>query len=76
MITKSMVSQPSTSVAPVVSKKSKNPFATGENNVFLTSTSFGSSPSYGKNMPVSGGYFAGYHNDKPNIVGRRLFIEV
>ena len=29
---------------------------------------------YGKNMPVPGGYFAGYHEGKPNIVGRKLFI--
>jgi hypothetical protein len=40
------------------------------------STSFGSSASYGKNQPVAGGYFAGYYNGKPNIVGRKLFIEV
>ncbi|MDR1168733.1 MAG: hypothetical protein LBK53_07600 [Heliobacteriaceae bacterium] len=32
--------------------------------------------SYAKNKPVRGGYFAGYHNGKQNIVGRRLFIEV
>ena len=31
---------------------------------------------YGKNAPVKGGYFAGYYNGKPNIVGQRLFIEV
>ena len=31
---------------------------------------------YGKNKPVAGGYFAGYYNGKPNIVGRKLFIEV
>lgn len=29
---------------------------------------------YGKNMPVPGGYFAGYHNGKPNIVGKKLFV--
>ena len=33
------------------------------------------SSSYGINKPVRGGYFAGYYNGKPNIVGRRLFIE-
>lgn len=32
--------------------------------------------SYGKNNPVNGGYFAGYHNGKQNIVGRKLFINV
>lgn len=31
---------------------------------------------YAKNRPVQGGYFAGYYNGKPNIVGRRLFVEV
>jgi len=31
--------------------------------------------SYAVNRPVKGGYFAGYYNGKPNIVGRRLFIE-
>ena len=30
---------------------------------------------YGQNRPVVGGYFAGYYNNQPNIVGRRLFIE-
>ena len=30
---------------------------------------------YAVNRPVKGGYFAGYYNGKPNIVGRRLFIE-
>ncbi len=34
------------------------------------------SASYAKNNPVRGGYFAGYYNNKPNIVGQRLFIEV
>ena len=33
------------------------------------------SSSYAVNKPVKGGYFAGYYNGKPNIVGRRLFIE-
>ena len=31
---------------------------------------------YGKNNPMAGGYFAGYYNGKPNIVGSRLFVEV
>lgn len=47
-----------------------NPFA----NPFVTS-----SPKYNyyaKNNPVKGGYFAGYYNNKPNIVGKRLFLEV
>jgi hypothetical protein len=60
----------------VVPKKSSNPFAPSEGNVFLTNPDLKGSRHYGKNMPVSGGYFAGYHNEKPNIVGRKLFIEV
>lgn len=71
MITKTIQPQTTTAVAP---KKSYNPFAQGE-NPFLGS-SFNSSTTYGKNTPVAGGYFAGYYNGKPNIVGRKLFIEV
>lgn len=56
--------------------KPNNPFQAGSNlNPFL-STSFGTSATYGKNQPIEGGYFAGYYNGKPNIVGRRLFIEI
>ncbi len=47
-----------------------NPFE----NPFVQSQSLRSS-SYAVNKPVKGGYFAGYYNGKPNIVGRRLFIE-
>ena len=71
MITKSMQT---TQSAPVSAKKSYNPFAQDQ-NPFLGS-SFNSSQTYGKNTPVTGGYFAGYYNGQPNIVGRRLFIEV
>ena len=45
-----------------------NPFE----NPFLTTSS---SRNYAVNKPVKGGYFAGYYNGKPNIVGKRLFIE-
>jgi hypothetical protein len=31
---------------------------------------------YGKNRPVPGGYFAGYYNGQPNIVGQKLFIVI
>ncbi len=37
---------------------------------------FKGNENYAKNTPVQGGYFAGYYNGKPNIVGRKLFIEV
>ena len=75
MITKSLTSTSATSVARV-SAKPNNPFASEQNENPFLSTTFGSSSMYGKNQPVAGGYFAGYYNGKPNIVGRKLFIEV
>ena len=62
-----------TQVRPVVQVKprSNNPFA----NPFVGSNDAAQS-NYGKNVPFTGGYFAGYYNGKPNIVGKRLFIEV
>ena len=48
---------------------SGNPFG----NPFVSPRTYSG---YAKNRPVSGGYFAGYYNGKPNIVGQRLFIEV
>ena len=69
----------SAQIAPTSKTKSSynNPFAQSAKNVnpFLSVT-FGSSPDYGKNKPVAGGYYAGEYNGKPNIVGRKLFIEV
>ena len=53
---------------------SSNPFAS--NNPFVNSNKDNPFATYGQNRPVVGGYFAGYYNGKPNIVGRRLFIEV
>ena len=29
----------------------------------------------GKNAPSKSGYFAGYYNGQPNIVGKKIFIE-
>ena len=52
---------------------SSNPFA--PNNPFVNSNSSNPFATYGQNRPVAGGYFAGYYNNQPNIVGRRLFIE-
>ncbi len=76
MITKSLSSTNQLAQISKTETKSYNPFKSDENaNPFLA-TSFGSSATYGKNQPVSGGYFAGYYNGKPNIVGRKLFIEV
>lgn len=58
--------------APSVSTSvSNNPFANPFMNAQRTSYEF-----YGKNAPVKGGYFAGYYNGQPNIVGKRLFVEV
>ena len=75
MITKSL-SSTNTNAVVQIAPKSNNPFQSNENiNPFLTTT-FGSGSHYGKNQPVPGGYFAGYYNGKPNIVGRKLFIEV
>ncbi len=77
LINKSLNTHPNTNVS-AIKPKSNNPFsliAQDNLNPFL-STTFGTSSHYGKNQPVQGGYFAGYYNGKPNIVGRRLFIEV
>lgn len=52
---------------------SSNPFAS--NNPFVQSNHDNPFATYGQNRPVAGGYFAGYYNNQPNIVGRRLFIE-
>ena len=52
---------------------SSNPFAS--NNPFVQSRHDNPFATYGQNRPVVGGYFAGYYNNQPNIVGRRLFIE-
>ncbi len=60
-----------TSVRPA----SVNPFGAQSSNPFMSNSAVNSN-FYGKNNPVRGGYFAGYYNGKPNIVGRRLFLEV
>ncbi len=52
---------------------SSNPFEL--NNPFVNSNHDNPFATYGQNRPVAGGYFAGYYNNQPNIVGRRLFIE-
>ncbi|MCQ2789268.1 MAG: hypothetical protein MJ229_02710 [bacterium] len=51
---------------------SSNPFA----NPFMSNVQPVNLSAYAKNKPINGGYFAGYYNGKPNIVGQRLFIEV
>ena len=55
---------------------SYNPFESSENLNPFMNPAFKGNENYAKNTPVQGGYFAGYYNGKPNIVGRKLFIEV
>jgi len=52
---------------------SSNPFTSS--NPFVRASNENPFATYGQNRPVIGGYFAGYYNNQPNIVGRRLFIE-
>ncbi len=69
----SVLSTQSVSAPAVTSTaSSNNPFA----NPFMQQSTASGNQYYGKNTPVTGGYFAGYYNNKPNIVGRRLFLEV
>ena len=55
-------------------KVGENPFGNSNNSYSFAGT-FSANKNYGKNMPIPGGYFAGYYNEKPNIVGRKLYIE-
>ena len=73
-ISKALTPSKSTAIS-AVRPASVNPFMTQSSNPFMSNTSVNSN-FYGKNNPVRGGYFAGYYNGKPNIVGRRLFLEV
>ena len=74
LISKTLTPQQSTAITSI-RPTSANPFATATSNPFM-SVSSSNSNFYGKNQPVRGGYFAGYYNGKPNIVGRKLFLEV
>ena len=70
---KNMVSQ--VFYAPVAQPKTVTTATSGYNpfeNPFVQTQR---KSNYAINKPVKGGYFAGYYNGKPNIVGRRLFIE-
>lgn len=66
---------PLTQAKPAVQKMTGNPNPF-ESNPFVTSKTSANAHTFGKNMPVQGGFFAGYHNGQPNIVGSRLFLEV
>ena len=59
-----------------VRRAGSNPFAAEAGNPFVSAQGRNPFEFYGQNRPVAGGYFAGYYNNQPNIVGRRLFIEV
>lgn len=64
-----------TAAAPISQPQYSNPFA----NPFLSQNLAQMNRKnefYGKNNPSPTGYFAGYYNNKPNIVGRKLFVEV
>ena len=74
LLTKVLVPSTNNSAAVAVaatgtSSISGNPFG----NPFVNPRQYSG---YAKNKPVAGGYFAGYYNNKPNIVGQRLFLEV
>ena len=76
-LTRVLTAQPSFQSRQIVRtntrSSSSNPFA--PNNPFVYSNNTNPFATYGQNRPVAGGYFAGYYNNQPNIVGRRLFIE-
>ena len=63
-----------TQAKPAVKKVGNpNPF---DGNPFVSSKLSNGNETFGKNMPVQGGFFAGYHNGQPNIVGAKLFVEI
>ena len=77
LLTRVLTSSPMVQAEGITrTKTSANPFASASSNPFVTAKNSNPFASYGQNKPVAGGYFAGYYNNQPNIVGRRLFIEV
>lgn len=78
LLTKVLTSSPMVQSSAITkTRTSTNPFAGGlSGNPFVTAQNSNPFAYYGQNRPVAGGYFAGYYNNQPNIVGRRLFIEV
>jgi len=78
LLTKVLTSSPMIqSTAITRTRTTSNPFANPTSgNPFVISQNGNPFANYGQNKPVAGGYFAGYYNNQPNIVGRRLFIEV
>ena len=77
LLSRVLTSSPMVQTEAIIrTKSSSNPFASASGNPFVTSQNSNPFANYGQNRPVAGGYFAGYYNNQPNIVGRRLFIEV
>ena len=74
IISKSLYQAPVQATNPVNQKTTS--FGGASRNIFLDGGSSHISHTYAKNQPVEGGYFAGYYNNKINIVGRKLFIEI
>ncbi len=74
LISQTLTPSKSTAIS-AVQPAAVNPFASVSTNPFMPAATVNSGI-YGKNQPVRGGYFAGYYNGKPNIVGRKLFLEV
>ena len=74
LISKSLYQAPIQATNPVSQKTTS--FGGKSRNIFLDGGTSSISYNYAKNQPVEGGYFAGYLNNKINIVGRKLFIEV
>ena len=75
LLTNVLTSAQSVQSANLSRVSSNNPFAAGAGNPFVSAYNSNPFADYGQNKPVAGGYFAGYYNNQPNIVGRRLFIE-
>lgn len=75
-LSKAFTTSPAVYTGSVDRTVSSNPFVQTSNNPFVTPKNSNPFANYGQNKPVAGGYFAGYYNNQPNIVGRRLFIEV
>lgn len=76
ILSKALSAQSAVPSKGVAAARSSNPFVSYSGNPFVTAQGNSLFASYGQNKPVAGGYFAGYYNNRPNIVGRRLFIEV
>ena len=76
LLSRVLTSSPMVQTTSISGSRSTNPFASSSGNPFVTPQNGNPFAFYGKNRPVAGGYFAGYYYYLPNIVGRRLFIEV